>query len=207
MSAVSRTFEAIVNRLFYSYRCIVEGARLDPARAVESHVGDISFRLATASDLERLDELEPYGRGSRQRRFVEQDHEFLFVACDGARIVATARYGRVVRDSVVSRVIALEPGQIWGADAFCLPEYRNRGVTRRLTIFANQFLASMGYRQTLGTIAVTNTASLRMIRKKGNEPLYYISYLRVLFWERLRVSKTVPEQVWSGSPSAKHGGT
>jgi hypothetical protein len=142
MSTLSRTLEALVNRLFHCHRCIVEGARLDPSKEVENRVGDIVFRLATSSDLECLDELEPYDRGSRQRRFVEESGDFLFVACDGPRIVATARYGGVVRDGVVSRVIRLEPGQIWGADACCLPEYRSRGVTRRLTIFANEFISS-----------------------------------------------------------------
>ena len=186
---------ALVNRLFRRYRCIVEGKYLAGTTAVD-HVGDIVFRRATPSDLDHLDELEPYGRGARQRACVEQDHDLLFVAADGQRIVATVRYGHVIRDDVVARVVQLEPEQIWGADAFCLPEYRSRGITRLLTIFANRSLASLGYQQTLGTVAVTNTPSLRMVRRKGNQPLYYVSYVRILGWERLRVTKDVPSRYW-----------
>jgi GNAT superfamily N-acetyltransferase len=185
----------IIRYVYRSEQCVIFGDRLSGPPA-DDRVDDIVFRQATPSDLEHLDELERYGRGSRQRAFVEQENDWLFVACHGDRIVATARYGRVVRDEVISRVVHLEQGQVWGADQFCLPEYRNRGISRLLALFANRYLASRGYTDVASSVLVTNTSSLRMTLHKGNKPLYYVSYSRMLFWERLRVSKSMPRRLW-----------
>jgi GNAT superfamily N-acetyltransferase len=187
---------AIINRYLYrSRQCVVVGSRVAGPPA-DDRLGDVVFRLATSSDLEHLDELERYGRGSRQRTFVEEDNDWLFVACHGDRIVATARYSRVVRDELISRVVQLGQGQVWGADQFCLPEYRNQGISRLLALFANRYLASRGYTDVASSVLVTNTSSLRMTLHKGNKPLYYVSYSRMLFWERLRVSKSMPRRLW-----------
>jgi GNAT superfamily N-acetyltransferase len=186
-----------ISRASYFYRsqeCVIVGSGLAGPPA-DDRVGDIVFRLATPADLDNLDELERYGRGSRQRVFVERDHDWLFVACHGDRIVATARYGRVVRDDVISRVFQLGPGQVWAPDAFCLPEYRNKGISRMLALFANRILASLGYTDVASSVLVTNIASLRMTLHK-NQPLYYVSYVRILSWERLRASKQIPQHFW-----------
>lgn len=192
---VVRTARAAVDRLVRSYRCIVTHNPLAGPPAAD-HVGDVVFRLATPSDFDRLGELEPYGRGSRHRTYVENDRDWLFVACHGERIVATRRVSLVLRDEVIARVLRLEPGQVWGADVFCLPEYRSRGIARQLQRFGDRFMASLGYTERLGTILVSNTPSLRMSRGGGRLPLYYVTYLRVLFWERLRVSKDIPRRYW-----------
>ena len=102
---------ALVNRLFRRYRCIVEGKYLAGTTAVD-HVGDIVFRRATPSDLDHLDELEPYGRGARQRACVEQEHDLLFVAL--GQFVALGEFGALdvgVRLDVNVTVILADRGQ------------------------------------------------------------------------------------------------
>jgi hypothetical protein len=105
-----RTF---IDRCVYrSYRCVITYSPAGGPPAVD-HVADVKFRLATRSDLDRLDELDRYGRGAIHRQYVKRDDDWLVVACDGDRIVATRRASRVIRDSVISRVIKLGPDQFW----------------------------------------------------------------------------------------------
>jgi RimJ/RimL family protein N-acetyltransferase len=103
----------------------------------------------------------------------------------------------VIRDSIVSRVMTLGPGHYWGADVFCVPEFRNRGIARHLQVFADRHMASLGYKDMFAGISATNIASLRASRAAGREAVSYVSYVKVLFWERLRVSKDVPAHLWS----------
>lgn len=189
----------MIDRAYRSHRCIVTHNLLGGPPAAD-HVGSVRFRPAGPADLDRLGELEPYGRGSVDRRYVEEDHDWLFVACDGDRIVATRRYGRVIRHELVSRVVQLGDGQVWSADIFCLPEYRNQSIARYLGLFAERVLASYGYTEMFGVISVTNTPSLRSVLRKGGRPVYYLSYFRFLFYERLGVSRDVPRRFVEGAP-------
>ena len=193
---VSDAVRAFIDRFVYrSHACVITYSPAAGPPAVD-HVGAVRFRVATRHDLDALQELDRYGRGERHRRHVDEDHDWLVVACDGDRIVATRRASRVIRDNVVSRVIKLEPDQYWGADVFCLPEYRNRGIGRHLQVFGDRYMASLGYKDRFGAVNARNTASLRTSRAAGRHALYYVSYVRILFWERLRVSKSVPARLW-----------
>ena len=84
--------------------------------------------------------------------------------------------------------------RLWSADIFCLPEYSNRGHPRHLGHFAERLLAARGYTELFGT------ASLRTVLGKGARPVYHISYRRVLFHERLLVSKDIPCDLVDGLP-------
>jgi len=190
---LTAALRATVNRFLYrSEQWIVFRADLAGLPA-DDHVGDIVFRLATPADLARLDELDRYHRGSSQRRDVDKDHDWLFVAVHGDHIVATRRYSATVpAHGVMSRVLTLGPGQIWMADLFCRPEYRNQGVARLLAVFADRVLAACEYKEHFASVPIANTASLRLSLRKGSEPCYHVSYFRLLFYERLRVSRTMP---------------
>jgi len=102
------------------------------------HLGDITFRLATAADLERLEDFEAYGHGSRQRRYVDEDRDWLLVAC---RLHGLARVHGV------------------GGD--------DRAAQHRLGSHARGRNARHGF----------------------------VSYTRLLFYERLRVSDTLPRRL------------
>jgi GNAT superfamily N-acetyltransferase len=181
------TVRAIIGRYVYrSYDGVVVRATLVGPPAAD-HAGGVAFRRATAADLARLEELDRHGRGAIQRAYVEEG-DWLFVACDGDRIVATRRYSHQVRAAPVSRVVALGKRQVWAADVFTLPEYRSQGIGRQRALFADRFLASQGYTELFGSIAASNEPSIRLSLGKGTELTHYISYRRVLFHERVRVS-------------------
>ena len=173
-------------RRFFVFRVKLAG----PPAA--DHVGHVVFRRATQQDLENLDSLEAHGRGAIQRLYVNERADVLFVACHGPRIVATRRCSRDIRDEVAARVVQLGSGQLWGADIFCLPEYRSQGVGRRLVLFADRQLASQGYTEVVATVDTSNAASLRLSLRKGSEVLWYVSCLRLPFYERLRISERLP---------------
>ena len=192
---ITASIRHFIDRFVYrSYRCVITHSFVEGPPAAD-HVGVIKLRAAVPSDLDHLQEFERYGRRA-PRQYVEEDRDWLYVACDGDRIVATRRSSLVIRDNVLSRVIKLGPDQFWGADSFCLPEYRNKGIVRHLKIFSDRHLASLGYKEFVSSIEVTNTASLRASRAAGREVLYYVSFVRIFFWERLRVSKNIPTPFW-----------
>jgi hypothetical protein len=195
---------AFFDRYVYSsQQYVITHSALAGPPAVD-HVEDVVFRTATPSDLDRLDEFERYDRyrrGTRQRAYVENNNDWLFVACHENRIVAIRRVSRLVRDPLMSRVIRLGPSQVWMADVFCLPEYRSRGIARHLQLFGDRVLASQGYTERFASIAVKNTASLRMARGSGSQRLYYVSYVRFLFYEHLRVLRETPHQFDEASTS------
>ena len=161
----------------------------------------MSFRAATLQDIDRLARCEFHGRASRHRKYVEEDDDYLFIAEHGQEIVATLRYSRrlpsVLRDGhgLVSKIMQLTPAQVWGADAFCLPEYRNNGISRQLLLFALRWLADRGYTEAFGTIATTNLPSLRMSLNVGSRIVCYVSYVRFLSYKRLRISRALPRRV------------
>jgi hypothetical protein len=179
------TVETVISRFVYgSQQLVVYRTRLAGPPAAD-HVGDIVFRRATPADLDHLEEFEPYGLGASQRAYVNYDHDWLFVACHGDRIVATRRYSRrLPAGSLMSRWLQLEPRQVWSADAFCLPEYRNRGLNRHFGRFTMRFLASQGYAEEFGVITASNTASLRSVLGRGSE-----------FVEHLRISDDMPTEM------------
>jgi GNAT superfamily N-acetyltransferase len=164
------------------------------ASEASDHAGDVRFRLAGPSDLDRLTELNPYGRGKTDRKYVDEEGDWLFVAEHDDRIVATRRYGRVIRHPVVSRVVRLGGGQVWSADIFCVPEYRNQGIARYLGLFAETVLRSHGHTEVFGVMNIKNVASLRSVLRKGGRPVYYLSHLRLLSFERVGVSRTIPDR-------------
>ena len=163
---------------------------------VDDRPGEIAFRLATPADLERL---PPLGRrGHMYRQQVGRDGDWLFVACDGDRILATRLISKALpRYGLLSKAVLLTPSQVWGTDLFCLPKYRGRGIARRLMRFTNQYLASLGYAECLYSVAPTNAVSLRLQLDLGAEPISYVSHRRLLLYGRLRVSREIPAHVWA----------
>ena len=193
---VSALIRALIKRYVYHRREFIVVRTELAGPPVPDRMGDIVFRPAVDSDLENLGELE-----RSTRRYVEQENDLLFVACRGHQIVATRRYAHAVptaaRDGhgLIPRILKLESDQIWTADAFLLPEYRNQGLNTRFGLFTMRFLASRGYREQIGTMNADNIAALRSSRHRGAEPIYYVSCIRLLFYKRLRVSEELPRSL------------
>ena len=111
------TVRTMINRFVYGFHKFVVYRTCLAGPPAADHVRDIIFRLATPADLDHLAEFERYGLGTSQRAYVNDDSDWLFVACHGARIVATRRYSRdVPPDGLMPRVLQLEPRQVWSAD-------------------------------------------------------------------------------------------
>jgi GNAT superfamily N-acetyltransferase len=184
------TIRALAERyVFRSYAAVVVATDISGPPITE-RLGDIVFRLATPDDLASLGELDRRGRGAALQEEIADSGDWLFVACHGQRIVAIRRCSRAVPEhSLISRVVELKAGQVWGADIYCVPEYRNRGIGGHLALFGERYLASLGYRQLFGVIAVGNAASIRMHSRVGKKPVCRVSYLRLLFYERLHISR------------------
>jgi GNAT superfamily N-acetyltransferase len=191
----------ITGYVYRSFRFVVVRTQLAGPPVVD-HLGDVVFRPAIPSDLDNLHELE-----RSNRAYVENDNDLLFVACHGDRIVGTRRYSRAVptasRDGhgLIPRVLELEKGQIWTADAFISPEYRNHGLNAHFGLFTMRYLASRGYTAQVGTIAASNIPALRSSRHRGATPIYYVSYTRFLFYERFGVSTDIPHELVEGLAS------
>jgi hypothetical protein len=190
------TVGTILSRFVYgSQQFVVYRTRLAGPPAAD-RVGEIVFRLATTDDVDDLDEFEPYDLGATQRAYVQYDKDWLFVACHGDRIVATRRYSRQIpAGSLISRRLGLASRQVWSADAFCLPEYRNQGLNRHFGRFTMRFLASQGYAEEFGVITASNVASLRSVLGRGSEFVYFVSYSRFLFYEHFQMSDDLPEDL------------
>lgn len=155
------------------------------------HVGDVVLRLATPADAERLRRFDQ-AREAPHRPPLGVHREWCFIACDGDRIVASRRYmDELPSYRLVSRVVRLQPGQLWADDVYCLAEYRGRGIARSLGLFAQRVLATDGYRDFFGSISVTNAASLRMTLH-DSDFVCHLRYVRLLLYERLRVSTEIP---------------
>jgi GNAT superfamily N-acetyltransferase len=182
-----RTLGRVVVRLFFSsYDFIITRAALE-GPPVPQCVGDVTLRPATPVDLQRLGELEGPGR-----RRVE-DGDWLFVACHGERVVAARVMMRAVPIHLTAaKVLRLAPGQAWDEDMFCAPDFRGKGVARHLSLFSDRYLRSLGYTEIFASISTNNVPSLRMQVHKGSEFAYHVSYLRLLFFKRIRVSRQIP---------------
>jgi hypothetical protein len=161
-------------------------------------VGEITFSLARPVHLDQLAELERkrYGPDTRRRSDVNEANGWLFVACHGDHVVATRRYSRsFLPGEIWSRVLSLQPSQVWSADAYCSPEYRNQGLNRHFGRYTMRYLASEGFTEEFGVITAANTASLRSVLGRGSELVYFVSYTRILFYTRLVVSPKLPENI------------
>jgi hypothetical protein len=188
------TVQAVWRRYIYCSvdQVVLSSSRIDQ-RAVDG-VDEIRFRLGGPSDFYCLQEFDR-SRGVTPRPHSGSGKVWRFLACDHENIVATRWYtDELPPYSLISRALTLKQGQLWAGDAFCLPEYRSRGIVRRLGLFAQAHLALQGYSEFVGAISVRNTPSLRMTLHDSTF-ICQITYRRLLFREALRISNTLPRHI------------
>jgi GNAT superfamily N-acetyltransferase len=139
-------------------------------------------------DVDLLGAFEPHRRARELQAHLE-DGCWLDFALDGPRPIAY----RVVslagpRHLPLALVVTLEPGQVWVVDLFCRPDYRGRGIGTRLSVAMDRRLAALGYREVLLANRLDNPATIRLSARKGNQPLFWCSYRRVLCFSRCTIS-------------------
>lgn len=155
---------------------------------LEAVADGVVFRPFAPGDDHFLCAFEPWHLASELRAQLG-DGCWLDFAFDGDRPVAY----RVVsptgpRRQPLGTMITLKPAQLWVVNLFCLPEYRARGIGRRLSVAMDRRLSTIGYREILMANRLDNVPTVRLSLTKGNELLFWFSYLRVLFYSRYRVS-------------------
>ena len=176
---------------------VTEG--LLPGPPPEPDPGGIVFREATDEDLGYLDSLTPHRRPEVLRARIRDDGCLLYVARDGRRIVAfrlvgpaPTHYARFLR---LDQFLQLAGNDLFVHEVFTHPDYRNRGIGRRLSLASDQLLVERGCRRHVSLIRIRNLPSLRMAFRKGTRPILHISSVGFLFFRRYRVSRTMPARV------------
>lgn len=169
------------SRQWVIFRADLAGPPADPGS------DGIVFRPYRPEDAHLLAAFEPYRRATELRNRVAEGF-WLDLALDGERPVAF-RWARITgpKYGPLARLIHLEPGQIW-PNVFCMPEYRGRGIAKRLGLLMNRRLGALGYREEVSAIRLDNAASIRSTLDQGDEPVRIISYFRLLWWARYRIS-------------------
>jgi GNAT superfamily N-acetyltransferase len=154
----------------------------------EQDTDGIDFHPFRAQDVHLLNGFEPHRRASELQAHLD-DGRWLDLALDGDRPVAYRVVAPVgPRHPPLALVVKLEPGQVWVVDLFCLPDYRAHGIGTRLAIAMDRRLAALGYREVLLANSLENVATIRLSGRKGNQPLFWCSYRRILFFSRCKIS-------------------
>ncbi len=151
----------------------------------------IVFRPYTPADLPLLGAFARYYRASELRARLEEGC-WLDLAFDGDRPVAFRLTSTSSpRQAPFAKLIRLKADQTRTVDLFCLPEYRGRGIGRWLGPFAERRIATMGYRENISTVGLNNVSSLRSTIYQGDRAVRVVSYFRVLFNSKQRISYDV----------------
>jgi GNAT superfamily N-acetyltransferase len=182
---------AVARFVYGSQDFIITRVALD-GPPVPDRVGEVTLRLATPHD-PQLDGLDALGRRSAVLRGHVQDGDWLFIACHGERVVAARVMMRAApTHSITAKVLKFGPGQTWDEDIFCVRDFRGKGIARHLSLFSDRYLGRLGYTETFASIGTENIPSLHMQVHKGSQFAYHVSYRRLLFYTRLRVSRQIP---------------
>lgn len=199
---VRALLSAGVQRFLFARRnWIVNECRL-PGAPPEPDPGGIVYRRATEDDVPSLAALLPHHRPDDLRDWLRDPAWHVHVGSDGGRIVAfrlagpdPARRLPIARLLPLERELELGERDIFVYETFSHPDYRNRGVGRRMALASDQLLADEGFRRQMTLIRVDNVPSLHMSFRKGTRPILHVSYVRVLFYSRFGVSRELPTEV------------
>jgi GNAT superfamily N-acetyltransferase len=199
---VRALLSAGVQRFLFARRSWIVNECLLPGPPPEPDPDGIIYRRATAEDLAALAVLLPHHSADELREWLHDPHWRLHVGCDGGRLVAFRAAGPDPAQHLpLARVLHLEQAlrlgerDIFIYETFTHPEYRNRGIGRRMSLASDDFLADDGFRREMSVMRVDNVPSLHMTFGKGTRPILHVSYVRLLFFRRCDVSRELPAEV------------
>jgi len=141
---------------------------------------------ATIDNLNKLKEKNP--NIPRFRKFLE-NHEIVIVAIINEKIVG---HGIFVKDipKKFKGFINLRPGELWVADAYSLPEYRNKGIYSRIFSYTVFQARKRGNTKLFCDILANNLHSIEIHTKKfGGKRLFSYFYIKILFYEHTWIQK------------------
>ena len=89
-----------------------------------------------------------------------------------------------VRIEYLSKDIVLDPADIFIFDSYTIPEYRNRRLAQARGAFVASYYSDLGFRRSLGLVAVENRAGLAVPETLGYRRIGYYKALRLGGWSR-----------------------
>jgi hypothetical protein len=183
-----RTLRAAAQAYLFSRRSWYIFYRSVPEQPVRPATDAFECRLATAADVESLAVFEPI-RQRREFRDWIAEGSWIFVAYRAGRPVAFQRVSRTVPAGPPLSSIGLAPGQVWGADAQTLAEFRGQHVGAVLREFRDRTLRAAGMREYVSSVQSDNHRALILGyggRQRLVERVERLDYLCVLGIRRIR---------------------
>ena len=154
---------------------------LEPLPVVEPRIS-VTLRLATEADLGRFRGFVP---PSEMRHFAHRlaHGRYCFLALDGENLAAYCWTATQVEPDVDNLVMRLQPGDIYGDDAYTAPAYRRQGIQTALLVYRLEYMRNLGYQRVVAIVEENNTASQQMVRRLGYQEADHLSFRRIL-WRR-----------------------
>ena len=188
MRGLRRTVRAAIQAYVYSYRSWYIFYRPVPPEPVRPPNDDFECRLATLADVESLAVFEPARTRREFREWIEEG-SYIFVACKDGRPVSFQRVSHAVPKGPPLSSLALDYGQVWGADAQTLSDFRGQHVGAALRQFRDRTLRRRGVREYVSSVQSDNHRALILGyggRQRLVERVERLDYLCLLGFRRIR---------------------
>ena len=188
MRGLRRTARAAIQAYVYSYRSWYIFYRPVPPEPVRPPNDDFECRLAALADVESLAVFEPTRTRREFREWIEEG-SYIFVAYKDGRPVSFQRVSHAVPKGPPLSSLALGYGQVWGADAQTLPDFRGQHVGAALRQFRDRTLRGRGVREYVSSVQSDNHRALILGyggRQRLVERVERLDYLCLLGFRRIR---------------------
>jgi hypothetical protein len=188
LRGLRRSLRAAVQAYVFSYRSWYIFYRPVPVEPVRPPNDDFTCKLATFDDVESLAVFEPT-RTRREFREWIGEGSYIFVASKEGRPVSFQRVSHAVPKGPPLSMLSLAPGQVWGADAQTLADYRGQHVGAALRAFRDRTLRARGVREYVSSVQSDNHRALILGyggRQRLVERVERLDYLCLLGFRRVR---------------------
>jgi len=131
---------------------------------------------------------EPTRHRREFREWIDEG-SYIFVAYKDGRPVSFQRVSRGVPTGPPLSSLELAPGQVWGADAQTLPDFRGQHVGAALREFRDRTLRARGVREYVSSVQSDNHRALILGyggRQRLVERVERLDYLCLLAFRRIR---------------------
>jgi GNAT superfamily N-acetyltransferase len=148
-----------------------------------------SFEIASEEDVRNHTEYYDgwYRKEDAIRRI--RDGSLLFVLKkDGRMIYFVWAEMKRARQPWLDLVFNLPPDTVYGTASYTVPEYRNRGIARKIDLEVMYYLKERGVKRVLGTVDHLNAASREVNKKFGAREYQMVRYRRLWFVKHYRVT-------------------
>jgi ribosomal protein S18 acetylase RimI-like enzyme len=152
---------------------------LEPLPVIESCL-PVTLRLATKVDLQCFRGLVP---PSEIRHFAHRlaHGRYCFVALDDENLAACCWATTQVELDVDNLKIRLQPGDVYGDDAYTVPAYRRQGIQTALLVYRLEYMRNLGCQRVVAIVEENNTASQQMVRRLGYQEADRLSFRCISF--------------------------